>query len=170
MPKMSIFLVTLVAVPLFLRSVIDLGFVAAYSLSLYIHETESGALAATFFYYFCTLLVFAGVVLIGYHLSKDVPEQEEVLYGPEAGTMMDSNDGHLHDGTAYFTNSQQSYAQVSQQSAPLHRGQSSLRTAGEQAHNGSARGDSEVAVQPVSPTLPISPTRNGHGAPHAMNW
>lgn len=174
---MGLFLVALVAFPLFLRSIIEVGFVAFYSLDFYIHETRSGALAEMFFYYFCTVLVFAGVVVIGFHLAKDVPEQEQqLMYGPQAGmTMMDPNGGQ-HGGSAYFANGHQDHIQdwnkqpqVTQQIAPIYYGQNNMQNGGGQAHNCPTCGDPRATVQPISPIQPVSPVMNGHGALHGMN-
>ena len=100
-------MIALVAFPLFLRSVIELAFVAAYSLDFFADETESGAVAETFFYYFCTAVIFGGIVVIAFQLAKDAPEQEEsetshdyaspeLVMSPRAGPY--SGDGVLASG------------------------------------------------------------------------
>ncbi|KAL8792913.1 MAG: hypothetical protein Q9195_004490 [Heterodermia aff. obscurata] len=172
---MGIFLVALVAFPLFLRSTIEVGFVASYSLDFYIHETESGGVAETFFYYFCTVVVFAGIVAIGFHLAKDVPDQEQAMYGPQPGMIM-SPHGIQQGGSAYFANGQQGYVQdwnkqplVTQQHAPIYYGQNNAQNGGVQTHNYPAGGDPRATVQPVSPVQSVSPVMGGYGAPHGMN-
>lgn len=71
-------LVVAVGFPLFLRSIIEVGFSIAYGLedrSL----SGSGAVAETFFYYFCTVAVYAGVVFVGARFAKDLPSTEATV-------------------------------------------------------------------------------------------
>ncbi|KAG7007519.1 hypothetical protein G7Y79_00009g026280 [Physcia stellaris] len=161
---MGILLVALVAFPLFLRSIIEVGFVATYSLNFYLDETPSGLVAETFMYYLCTVLVFAGVVAIGFHLAKDVPEHEQIMYGPQAG------------GMNYFANGPQGYmhdwnkqAQVTQQPAPIYYAQNNPQNGAAPVHHCPTCGDSRATVQPVSPVHPVSPVVSGHGAVQGGN-
>ena len=90
---MAILLVSLIAFPLFLRSVLELAFVAAYSLGFWEKQTPAGAVAETFFYWFCIVLVFAGIVAIAFYLAKDVPEHAPILYAPQQAMMSGANLG-----------------------------------------------------------------------------
>ena len=175
---MAILLVALVAGPLFLRSIIEVGFVASYSLTFWVKETSSGAVAEQFFYYLWTDVVFAGIVAIMFHLAKDVPQQQQggpMMYGPQQGMMSGANGGP-YDGSAYAANGYQGNMQqwnkqplVTQQPAPpYYYGQNNMQNGGAQPHSCPTCGDPRAAMPPGSPVQPVSPILNGHGGSHGM--
>lgn len=165
---MAIFLVALVAFPLLFRSVIELAFVAAYSLDSYSHESQSGALAEAFFYYFCTAVTFAGIVAIAFLLARDVPEQEPTMYAspelvmspnlnPYGGNGVVAAMGHQN----YVQGWNNKQPQATQQQVSPYYEQSSMPNGGAQPHNYSTYGDSRTSMQP-------QPGMNGQVAPHGV--
>ena len=158
-------MVALVAVPLFLRSVIELGFVSAYSLASYTRETESGAVAETFFYYFFTVVIFGGLVAIAFQMSKDAPEQEQTSYDYASPELVMNPHTDPYGGNSVVANGHQSYLQgwnkqpqaTQQQVSPYYE-HSSVPNGGEQPHNCPTCGDSRASMQ-------TQPGMNGQVAP-----
>ena len=135
-------MVALVAFPLFLRSVTELAFVAAYSLDFFAHETESGAVAETFFYYFCTAVIFGGIVAIAFQLAKDTPEQEQTSPDYASPELVTSPHTEPYSGDGVLASGQKSYlqrlnkqSQATQQQVSQYYEQSSTLNAGEQPNN-----------------------------------
>ena len=104
-------MIALVAFPLFLRSVIELAFVAAYSLDFFEDETESGAVAETFFYYFCTAVIFGGIVAIAFQLAKDEPGQEQTSRDYASPELVMSPHPEPYSGDSVVASGQKSYLQ-----------------------------------------------------------
>ncbi|KAG7007289.1 hypothetical protein G7Y79_00010g027900 [Physcia stellaris] len=108
---MAVAMIALVAFPLFLRSVIELAFVAAYSLDFYARQTESGALAETFFYYFCTAVIFGGIVAIAFQFAKDEPGQEQTSHDYASPELVLSPHTEPYSGNGVVASGQENYLQ-----------------------------------------------------------
>lgn len=76
--KDALVLLAAISFPLFLRSVIEAAFSIVYGLQSK-YGTQSGYVAETFFYYFSTTAVYAGVVFIGARLAKHLPTAEAAV-------------------------------------------------------------------------------------------
>lgn len=166
---MGISVVALVASPLFLRSVIVFAFIAHYSLDLYAHETESAAVAESFFYHFCTAVVYGGLVAIAFQLAKDTPEQEQTSYDYASPELVMNPHTGPHGGNGVVANGHHSYLQgwnkqpqaTQQQVSPYYE-QSNVPNGGGRPHNCPTCGDSRAPTQP-------QPGMNGQVAPQGMN-
>ncbi|KAL8827113.1 MAG: hypothetical protein Q9191_003385 [Dirinaria sp. TL-2023a] len=168
-------LIALITSPLFVRSVIEAAFAAAYSLNNYLHLTASGAVAETFFYYFCTVAVYAGLVLIGSRLAKDVPETEPGMFSPplppqtQPAAFMNGNmdqysgsNGYQHGAHMEWWN-KQPQATTQQQQVPIMQGGGG--GAPPYAELSNAR-----APQPELGGQRTVSELNGYGAPHEARY